>query len=98
MNRLIGAAILLAVIGAFDAVRGDHWDQFAILIAVALLLWAALAVSPRRSQVVAPRPDLMDWLDEFAALTDDEPDRVADRALAAYRSQMVPGAPDLDRR
>ena len=92
MRMLLGVSILVAVVAAIDAARGAHWDQFALLCALGALSLIALVGAGRRA--VRPRPDLMNWVEQQAAVTDDDPNRVVDRALAAYRAQMLPDAED----
>jgi len=88
---LLGVSILVAVVAAIDAARGAHWDQFALLCALGALSLIALVGAGRS---VRPRPDLMNWVEQQAAVTDDDPSRIVDRALAAYRAQMLPDAED----
>lgn len=91
MRMLSGISILVAVVAAIDAARGAHWDQFALLCVLAALSLIALVGAGR---TVEPRPDLMNWVEEQAAVTDDDPNRIVDRALAAYRAQMLPDVQD----
>ena len=91
MRVLFGVSILVGVVAAIDAARGGHWDQFALLCVLVALSLIALVAAGR---TVKPRPDLMNWVEEQAAITDDDPSRVVDRALAAYRAQMLPDSED----
>ena len=91
MRTLLGVSILIAVVGAVDAARGAHWDQFALLCALGAL---SLIATIRSGRAIRPRSDLMHWVDWQASVTDDDPNRIVDRALAAYRSQMLPDAED----
>ncbi len=93
MIVVLAGTALLALVGAFDAARGGHWDQFAILLAIAALSWVGLSVRVPARRTVAPRADLLRWVREHAATTDDEPNRVVDRALAAYRAGLMPDEP-----
>ena len=97
MRALLGASILLAVVGAIDAVRGDHWDQFVILVVIASACAGALALQRGGTRWVTPRPDLLEWAREQAAVTDDTVERIVDRALAAQRAQLHPegSAPEV---
>ena len=95
MRTLLGTSVVLALIAALDAFRGDHWDQFAMLGLLVALLVGAIAVDTRRRASVRLRPDLLSWVRDHAARTDDEPPRVVDRALAAYRAEMLPD-PSID--
>lgn len=92
MRVLLGVSIVVAVVAAVDAARGSHWDQFAMLVLLAALSASALAALVRAGRLIRLRPDLMAWVDGHAALSDDEPQRVVNRALAAYRAQMLPDA------
>ena len=91
MRMLLGVSILLAAVAALDAARGGHWDQFVLLCALAAI---AVTVIVGTGHTVRPRPDLMNWVEQQAALADDDPNRVVDRALAAYRAQMLAEAED----
>ena len=91
MRMLLGVSMLIAIVAAIDAARGAHWDQFALLCALGALSLIALGTAGRG---VRPRPDLMNWVEQQAALTDDDPNRLVDRALAAYRAQMLSDTED----
>lgn len=91
MRMLLAFSILVAAVAALDAARGGHWDQFALLCALAAIASVVLVGTGR---TVRPRRDLMNWVEQQAALTDDDPTRIVDRALAAYRAQMLPEADD----
>ena len=91
MRTLLGISMLIAIVAAIDAARGAHWDQFALLCVLGALSLIALVGAGR---TVRPRPDLMNWVEQQAAVTDDDPNRVVDRALAAYRAQMLSDSED----
>lgn len=57
------------------------------LIGLILLLFASTWSSTRRSGTVQVRSDLWDWLTRRAAETNEDPQRIADRALARYRDE-----------
>lgn len=94
MRTLQGVSILVAVVAAIDAARGAHWDQFALLCVLGALSSIALIILVGAGRSVRPRPDLMNWVEQQSAMTDDDPSRVVDRALAAYRAQMLPDSED----
>lgn len=63
----------------------------AVLFAIGLLLLLFVAVgrsSSRRSGKVEVRSDLWEWLVERGEETNEAPERIAERALAMYRSQQ----------
>ena len=83
MKRL---QFLIAVVAAVDAGRGSHWDQLAMLAAIAGLL-AVVAIADRlRPPCVAIRADLIEWLRDESTRTDDSVARIASRALAEHRA------------
>lgn len=94
MRTLLITSICLASIAGLDAVRGDHWDQFAMLGVLAGLSVVGLVLHERQRSAVRLRPELLAWLEDHAARTDDEPRRVVDRAMAAYRAQLLPDPDD----
>jgi NADH:ubiquinone oxidoreductase subunit 5 (subunit L)/multisubunit Na+/H+ antiporter MnhA subunit len=59
---------------------------FAIGLILLLLVTTATTAS-RRSGTVQVRPDLWEWLTRRAEETNDDPHRIADRALARYRDE-----------
>ena len=84
-----------------DFVQVWHGDPFtrAILVAVlfliglVVLLWVAVSRGNiiNRGQQVRFRSDLWDWLVEQGELTNEAPERVAERAVSAYRSRVSEG-------
>jgi len=91
VRMLLGVSTLIAVVAAIDAALGAHWDQFALLCVLGVLSLIALVGAGRSVRL---RPDLMNWVEQQSAVTDDDPNRVVDRALAAYRAQMLPDTED----
>lgn len=92
MRMLLCASLVIVLVAGVDAVRGDHWDQVVMLSVLALLIGSALGLWLRARCSIRLRPDLFAWVQAHAAHTDDEPRRVVDRALAAYRAEMLPDA------
>lgn len=90
-------ALLAAGVGAVDAARGPHWDQFAMLAAIVAVLAVDLALDALRPATVAVRADQLAWLAEEAGRTDDTVGLVAGRAIAAYRASR-PASPAPARR
>ena len=88
-----------------DVVRIWHGDNFVrtLLVSVFFLigltivgfLWLGRTLRAREGRIRVRR-DLLDWLESEAGRTGDDADRVAERAIAAYRSRLegdsrVPG-------
>ena len=75
-----------------------HGDPFArailvavlFLIGLELLLWVAITRGSivNRGQQVRFRSDLWDWLVEQGEFTNEAPERVAERAVSAYRARV----------
>ena len=75
-----------------------HGDPFArailvavlFLIGLVLLLWVAITRGSivNRGQQVRFRSDLWDWLVEQGEFTNEAPERVAERAVSAYRARV----------
>lgn len=81
-----------------EVVQVWHGDPFArailvsvlFLIGLVVLLWVAVTRGNivNRGQQVRFRSDLWDWLVEQGELTNQAPERVAERAVSAYRSRV----------
>jgi hypothetical protein len=82
-------ALVAVVVGLVDALVADQWDTAALFVVVGLLDGLLLVRLQTRRPPVPLRRDLVDWLRERAALTGEEPEAVADRAVAAYRSGLT---------
>lgn len=79
----------IALIGLIDAATGRNWD-LVVVFGASIVLTAAAAVRlsvTRRS--IGIRDDLARWLEDRAAAGDEPVERVADRAVAAYRSGLT---------
>ncbi len=85
-------SVLVSAMAAVDAARGEHWDQFFLLVVLVVLQTGAWALARTFDTAVRLRRDLRSWVVEHAALTDDTPDAVVDRAMAAYRAEFLPRA------
>ena len=86
--------VLVAAVGAVDAAIGWSWDLVVVFGLVALLQLLLLARLSSRRRSIPIRADLMRWVRDRAAVEGDSPDLVVDRALAAYRADLV-GVPDV---
>lgn len=59
------------------------------LIGLVLLLFVSIATSAtRRDGSVKVRSDLWEWLNQRAEATNEDPGRIAERALAQYRDEV----------
>lgn len=88
MGASVGAVLAVAVVGTLDAVfTGDH--DLAVLFGLdATLALAALALWAGARRRVAVRADLARWLHGRSELTGEPAERIADRALSAYRRSL----------
>ncbi len=86
--------IVIAVIGAVDAMVGESWDLAVVLGALVVLAVVLLIRTFGRRPVVAVRADLVRWMAGRAATTGERTEDVADRAIAAYRAGLVVEDPD----
>jgi hypothetical protein len=90
-NVLMMTSLVLAV-GVVDSVLSREWDLLAVFAAALALQLLLLARLSGRRPAVPLRRDLVVWLRDEAALTGEPMERVADRAIGAYRA----GFSDLD--
>lgn len=59
------------------------------LIGLVLLLFVTIVTNAtRRHASVNVRPDLWEWLNQRAEDTNEDPGRIAERALAQYRNEL----------
>jgi len=74
-----------------------HGDNFfrALLVLLLFLIGEVfvvyLAIAARRDQSVSVRRDLWSWLSEREQLTGEPADRIAERAISAYRTRLDGG-------
>lgn len=89
VNRLLLALVLVvAVVGLAEAsVHGD-WDVFVLFAAIAFVVTVLLLRTFVGRAAISLRRDLVEWLDERAVAGGEPPDRVADRAVSAYRAGL----------
>lgn len=92
---VLGLAALASVVGLIDAGLGGSWDlagMFGLVTALQLVVLLQL----RTDRQIGLRPDVARWVSGRAEATGEPPERVADRAVAAYRAGLVadpPGEP-----
>jgi hypothetical protein len=78
-----------ASVGAVSAGLEDEWDLVVIFVALAVLAATLLARTSTRRPLVPIRADLVRWMSARAAVEGDRTERVADRAVAAYRDGLA---------
>lgn len=81
-----------------EVVQVWHGDPFVraifvavlFLIGLVVLLWVAITRGSvvSRGQQVRMRSDLWAWLVDQGELTNEDPERVAERAVSAYRARL----------
>lgn len=80
---------VISLIGLIDAATGRNWDLVVVFGAsVVFAAAAAVRLSGKRASI-GIRDDLARWLQIRAAQGDEPVERVADRAVAAYRSALT---------
>ena len=82
VRTLLVSSIVVATVAGIDAVRGDHWDQVAMLLILGSLSAISLAVDTRRAPSVRLRPDLLAWVE---ARHRNERDRIEREFVEANR-------------
>ena len=89
VNRLLLAlVVVVAVVGLADSsVQGD-WDVFVLFAAIAVVVTVLLLRTFAGRVAISLRRDLVEWLDERAVAGGEPPERVADRAVSAYRAGL----------
>lgn len=91
---LAGCVAVAALAGFVDAAisrEGDFLAVFGLVLFLAVVIIFRTAANRR---TVAIRGDLYRWYSHRAALNGERIDRATDRALAAYRAQLVGDPPN----
>lgn len=89
-TRMVLILVLVTCLtGVIDSAIGERWDAVALFtFAVALVTLLLIRYQGRR-QALPLRSDLVAWLRQRAASTGEEPEVLADRAVAAYRAGLT---------
>jgi hypothetical protein len=85
----------VAVVGAVDAAVGADHDLLVLFVAIAVLCLVAIARAVRTGTGVRLRPDIDRWLAQTAAEQGERPADLADRAIGAFRADLVHDPTDL---
>lgn len=89
LTRLtLAVMVAAAAVGAGAAGLEGDWDLAVIFVALAVLAAVLLARTSTRRPLVPIRGDLVRWMSARAALDGDRTERLADRAIAAYRDGL----------
>jgi hypothetical protein len=83
------ATVLVAAVGVVDALVGRAYDLVVVFTIVGALQLVLLARLSSRRPHVPVRADLVAWLTERAALEGDSVEAEIDRALAAFRDDLI---------
>jgi hypothetical protein len=95
-NRLVlMGTVAVAVVGAIDAGAGGSWDLVALFAFVMLLQLGVLVRLSSRRPEVRVRADLLRWLRDRAERGGEPVDNLVDRAISAYRADLLGPEPQL---
>ena len=84
VKLLVGANLIVAIVGSVDAGISGEWDLF-VLFAIGLLLSVALIMRLESSRPAIPvRRDLVAWLRDRASVSGESLTAVTDRAIATF--------------
>lgn len=94
-NRtVLVAATVVAALGIVDAAASGEWDLMILFTALALLQLVFLLRLSLGRVAVPVRADLVRWLRDRADQEGDHVELLADRAIAAWRADLVGTAVD----
>lgn len=85
----LAVMVAAAAVGAGAAGLEGDWDLAVIFVALGVLAAVLLARTSTRRPLVPIRADLVRWMSARAALDGDRTERLADRAIAAYRDGLT---------
>jgi hypothetical protein len=89
-NRAVLAlTAAVAGVGVVDASAGRNWDLVAVFALIGVLQLVLLMRLSGRRRAVPLRADLVRWLRDRAAVEGESAELIADRAVSAYRSDLV---------
>lgn len=81
--------VAVALIGAVDAAVGRNWDLLTVFALLGLLQLVLLLRLSARRPAVPLRADLVRWLRDRAEAEGESTDRIVDRAVSAYRADLL---------
>ena len=84
VKLLVGANLIVAIVGSVDAGISGEWDLF-VLFVIGLGLSVALIMRLESSRPAIPvRRDLVAWLRDRASVSGESLTAVTDRAIATF--------------
>jgi hypothetical protein len=84
VKLLVGANLIVAIVGSVDAGISSEWDLF-VLFVIGLVLSVALIMRLESSRPAIPvRRDLVSWLRDRASVSGESLTAVTDRAIATF--------------
>lgn len=84
VKLLVGANLIVAIVGSVDAGISGEWDLF-VLFVIGLVLSVALIMRLESSRPAIPvRRDLVAWLRDRASVSGESLTAVTDRAIATF--------------
>ena len=90
VKLLVGANLIVAIVGSVDAGISGEWDLF-VLFAIGLGLSVALIMRLESSRPAIPvRRDLVAWLRDRASVSGESLTAVTDRAIATFADRYGP--------
>ena len=88
-RTVLAVMVAGAMVGGVAAGLDDEWDLAVVFALLGVLAAALLARTSTRRPLVPIRADLVRWMSARAAVEGDLTERVADRAVAAYRDGLA---------
>lgn len=81
--------VAIAAVGVLAAGLEGDWDLAVVFLVLGVLAAVLLARTSTRRPLVPIRADLVRWMSARAAIDGDRTERLADRAIAAYRDGLT---------
>ena len=81
-------AAVVASVGVAESIVQRDWDVLSLFIAIVVLLAGLFLRTFVGRPTISLRRDLVVWLDERAVTAGEPLERVADRAVSAYRAGL----------
>jgi hypothetical protein len=89
IRALVVTTLLVACIGVLDALVGEDLDLVAVFASIAAVQLLLLFRLGGRRRDTTLRADLARWVRDQASTHGESSDAVLDRAVAAYRAELL---------